>query len=153
MDLAIGSTGPGGGKVFYFSSVGFTSTGSACDTSCHYLEARPHNDTKVRWCKWNDKLIVGTFGTAIGTGFSNTKLMSDSTYCATGASTSAKVESGGYSDWFLPSKDELKALKDSPADFGYRSWSSSQGGAAYANSSSADMAKSELNYVHPVRAF
>ena len=35
------STGPGGGKVFYYSAAGFTSTGSACGTNCHYLEVAP----------------------------------------------------------------------------------------------------------------
>ena len=34
-------TGPGGGKVFYYSAAGFTSTGSACGTNCHYLEVAP----------------------------------------------------------------------------------------------------------------
>ncbi len=155
--FAIGSTGPGGGTVFYVTTVGFTSPGSACGTSCHYLEARPHNGTKVRWCQRNDRRVDGTFGTAIGTGFSNTKLMSDSSYCATGASISAKVASGGYSDWFLPSQDELKALEGSNAGFGFMSWSSSQLNASTASTvgywAVATYAKSELFYVHPVRAF
>ena len=33
--------GAGGGIVFYYSATAFTSTGSDCDTNCHYLEASP----------------------------------------------------------------------------------------------------------------
>ena len=40
-DCAIGDTGPGGGTVFYVSASGFTATGSACNTNCHYLEFAP----------------------------------------------------------------------------------------------------------------
>ena len=40
-DCAIGDTGPGGGTVFYRSASGFTATGSACNTNCHYLEFAP----------------------------------------------------------------------------------------------------------------
>ena len=50
-------TGPGGGKVFYYSATAFTSTGSTCNTNCHYLEVAPSDQstgivwaTAVDWC-------------------------------------------------------------------------------------------------------
>jgi hypothetical protein len=103
---ALGSTGPGGGKVFYVSTAGFTSTGSACGNSCHYLEARAIVG-ELPWCPELQK-VSGTFGTAIGNGYSNTQLMVNG--CKTGAGIAARATSGGLSDWFLPSKDELRAL-------------------------------------------
>jgi hypothetical protein len=127
----VGSTGPGGGKVFYFSSTGFTSTGSACGASCHYLEVNTKLFKIDQFCNLDKKSIGGTFGTDIGTGFSNTKLMTDpsnANYCASGAGVSARAASGGYSDWFLPSKSELMEITTS--DYGQTPgtgfWSSSQ---------------------------
>jgi len=37
----VGDRGPGGGIVFYVSAANFTSAGSACGTSCKYLEVAP----------------------------------------------------------------------------------------------------------------
>jgi hypothetical protein len=37
----VGDVGPGGGKVFYVAPSSFTSTGSACGSTCTYLEAAP----------------------------------------------------------------------------------------------------------------
>jgi hypothetical protein len=43
-------TGPGGGPIFYFSETAFTSTGSTCNTNCHYLEAAPSDQsTAILW--------------------------------------------------------------------------------------------------------
>jgi hypothetical protein len=43
-------TGPGGGPVFYYSATAFTSTGSTCNTNCHYLEASPTDlSTGIVW--------------------------------------------------------------------------------------------------------
>jgi hypothetical protein len=47
---AVSDTGPGGGKVFYYSAIAFTSTGSTCNTNCHYLEAAPSDhSTSELW--------------------------------------------------------------------------------------------------------
>jgi len=46
----VGDEGPGGGKVFYYSATAFTSTGSTCNTNCHYLEAAPSDQsTGIVW--------------------------------------------------------------------------------------------------------
>jgi hypothetical protein len=43
-------TGPGGGPIFYYSETAFTSTGSTCNTNCHYLEAAPSDQsTAILW--------------------------------------------------------------------------------------------------------
>ncbi len=42
-------TGPGGGPVFYYSATAFTSTGSTCNTNCHYLEAAPVDSSSTVW--------------------------------------------------------------------------------------------------------
>jgi len=54
-------TGPGGGIVFYYSATAFTSTGSTCNTNCHYLEAAPSDQSSgIVWATtdemcWNSE--------------------------------------------------------------------------------------------------
>ena len=133
-ECAVGNDGPGGGKVFYYSATAFTSTGSTCDTKCHYLEAAPTgwivsaspasqtNCTRTAGtssedpnCVWsgNTSMLIGATaqGTAIGTGYANTSaiiLQSSSTGRA--ATTARAYQGGGKTDWFLPSKLELNQL-------------------------------------------
>jgi hypothetical protein len=115
---ALGADGPAGGYVFYFSPDAFTSTGSACNDSCHYLESNGV-DLPVaypRGYQWCTTAAPKIFGTAIGSGYENTrKLLAG---CAQGAAQVAKstcptVKKCG-SEWFLPSKDELNEL--------YKAW-------------------------------
>ena len=126
MTLAIGSTGPGGGKVFYVSTAGFTSTGSACGTSCHYLEAQTTDLGQAIWC--DDQRFL-TQDIRIGTGFANTKTMADKGCAAALAAQGAS--GGGLSDWFLPSREELVALNRNAGSAGVKlptdadEWSSS----------------------------
>ena len=54
----VGDTGPGGGKVFYVRAEAgtFTSTGSACNTACKYLEAAPTDQsTAIVWATTTPK--------------------------------------------------------------------------------------------------
>ncbi len=163
-DYSIGSTGPGGGVVFYSSSNGFTSTGSACGTRCHNLEAATASPVLLNWCNYYPKAIYTS--TAIGSGFENTRLMAAG--CDAGAGNSARattttVAGVTFSDWFLPSKDELTAYAQNVAAGGGfvagNYWSSSQGGPdnayfrGYPNGNSGSDWKLSGFWVRPVRAF
>ncbi len=130
-----GNIGPGGGTVYYVASSNFTSTGSACGTTCRYLEFAPAGwitastpagqtncdgtagtssvDPKCVW-SGNTSSAIGSTGTGIGTGFANTSAIiaqSNGGNTAGKAATVARAFQGGSkTDWFLPSKDELNAL-------------------------------------------
>jgi hypothetical protein len=99
----IGDTGPAGGKVFYLSD----------NTGLHGLEAAPADINNGAFYAWgcDGTSISGAQGTAVGTGAVNTAAI----VAACGeADTAAKMADAytlnGYSDWFLPSKDELNLL-------------------------------------------
>lgn len=120
---AIGDAGPAGGIVFYIT-----------DGGLHGLEAAPvdqDNGTGAAWCTALTD-ILGT-GTDIGTGATNMAAILASCAEAGSAPTLADAYTlNGYTDWFLPSRDELNALflqKGVVGGFAsYFYWSSSQGG-------------------------
>lgn len=166
----VGNTGPGGGIVFYVQ----TATAAA---PWRYLEAAPNTwsggveDPAIAWCSLaDDEVRLLTTGTqlsiqtltAIGSGFRNTKMMLGT--CTFGAANmAASYNGGGKSDWFLPSKGELNALYSAKATIGgfqesfyWTSFEASTGDAYYKHFQNGDenfRAKSENNYVRPVRAF
>ena len=107
---AVGDTGPGGGKIFIIPSTTGNSTGK-------YFEAAPTSwnggaDPTVNWCNiTNGAVGVSAQGTTIGSGQGNSTAIS-SYPCSSGAAVTARAyRGGGFSDWFLPSEDELKALQ------------------------------------------
>jgi hypothetical protein len=114
----LGETGPGGGKVFYVPGGTFTSTGSDCGASCKYLEAVTTCDVGT-WTSKSGTVGVSARGTALGTGFSNTKAVVN--YGATsGANHRAWVyENNSFTDWFLPSQDELTILWNARSTLAY----------------------------------
>jgi hypothetical protein len=129
-ELRVRVHGSSRGKVFYVSASGFTSTGSACGTSCHYLEVAPGPWTKGEWCNLTTTAIPGVFSTSIGSGYENTRLMTIGG-CTSGAgnlarATTRTVNGLTFSDWFLPSKDELQAVIELGGFAGENYWSSSQ---------------------------
>ena len=127
---AVGTAGPGGGTVFYVASSDFTSTGSACDTTCRYLEVAPIgwitaptpvgqtncstpgtslNDPKCEW-SGNTTSVLET-GAGVGEGYASTSTMITQSGTAGKAATVARAfQGGGKTDWFLPSREELNEL-------------------------------------------
>jgi ribosomal protein L32 len=100
----IGDRGQAGGIVFY--DKGNNSGG------WRYLEVAPQDLGRVEWgVSAND--VSGT-GTAIGCGKQNTRIIANYSNkrgkSGTAAQICASYASGGYRDWFLPSKDELDLL-------------------------------------------
>jgi len=98
----IGDTGPAGGIVFYVT-----------DNGLHGLEAAPEDLPGTYEYGCYGRNILGAHGHAIGTGATNTKAIVDAecdSYYFGGliaANVVASYSFGGYTDWFLPSKDEL----------------------------------------------
>lgn len=102
----IGGTGPAGGHIFY--DKGSYSNG------WRYLEAAPAS-TELTGKKWGSEgTLIGGTGAGIGTGQSNTTTIV--TWLNSHSETNRVAQLcdalvyGGYSDWFLPSKDELNLI-------------------------------------------
>lgn len=116
--LFLGSVGPGGGVVFYYSSTAFTAQNSTCATDCHYLEFAPENwrspDSTIYWSA-DTTNSVGSTTNGYGAGSANTRLMAD----ALGAgdtsnnvgllalSYAASDNSAGQ--WYVPNNAEMNA--------------------------------------------
>lgn len=128
---ALRCTGPAGGLIFY-------DNGSYTDTvpSWRYLEAAPASTewTVIYW--GSSGTFISETKQGIGTGQSNTTIIVDwlddpaHTETDRAAQLCNDLTAGGYTDWFLPSKDELnklyinKVVIDGFADNLY--WSSSE---------------------------
>jgi TolB-like protein len=97
----VGDTGPAGGIVFYDKGVYVD--------GWRYLEAASENIGSGTPWDVNNRSVNGT-GTVVGTGKRNTEIMTEAGI--TVGLIVRQYSQGGYSDWFLPSKDEL--------DFMYR---------------------------------
>jgi hypothetical protein len=138
---ALGDTGPGGGKIFYVDTGGFTVYTSAADTTgvtCHYLEAAPQDiEGTLVWASsgYMSTHIEGT-ETAMGTGRRNTARIVAEDIGAPAAKACKDYRGGGKTDWFLPSKSELNVLYTNRGHVGNlqteRYWSSSDSYIHYA---------------------
>jgi hypothetical protein len=127
----LGDTGPGGGKIFYRSESGFTMTDD--NSTAHYLEAAPANmTTTLAWASSDYYALTRITGTAegTGTGRKNTDLILATDTSAPAALACKNLTTGGKTDWFLPSKDELNQLYNNRTSVVNLSnsnhWSSSQ---------------------------
>ena len=161
---AVGDTGPGGGLVFLISG-GLTYEMARKDWGAN-------ETTGIRWCSdWTNSVATGT---AVGTGSANTTAMLTSASpfvaCTSSAPNAVRTYAGGgFTDWFLPSQDELnemwlysQVVGFNTATYGFASgfyWGSSQGNAVSAwiqdlgNGSQGVGGKASALRVRPVRAF
>ena len=101
---ALRDTGPAGGLIFYVKEGGYSD-------GWMYLEAAPSDQSTGAPLGCYETLISGADGTAVGTGEQNTiDIEAGCTTAGTAADICANLSLGGYSDWFLPSKDELNLM-------------------------------------------
>jgi uncharacterized repeat protein (TIGR02543 family) len=166
----IGQTGPAGGLVFY--DKGYVSDG------WRYLEAAPASTewTSKEWGSY--ETLIGGTETDIGDGQSNTtKIVTwlnnnlDNTYGDVEYKTDRAaylcdaLTEGSYSDWFLPSKDELNLMYTNlhvEGDGDFVSdiyWSSSEGSPTiawaqtFSNGGQGYYTKSNGRRVRAIRAY
>jgi len=121
---ALRDTGPAGGLIFYVDPPG----AKLLPAGKTYLEAAPQstewNATGIQWSNITDNLIgASAEGAAIGSGESNTyAIIHQSGHTASAAKLCDDlVTSEGttyYSDWFLPSKDELNLMYQNLKQYG-----------------------------------
>ena len=97
-------TGPAGGFIFYIKEGGYSD-------GWMYLEAAPHDQSASQvWSNVTDVAVGGTSAN-IGTGQANTTaIIVQSGHTGSAAQICNDLTVGGYSDWFLPSKDELNKI-------------------------------------------
>jgi hypothetical protein len=94
------------------------------------IVAASDQGTAVPW--YNGRYVItGATGTALGTGKPNTAaIVATQGPGHYAARLCADLEMGGYTDWYLPSKDELDRLYDNKRTIGglveQRYWSSSE---------------------------
>ena len=97
----IGDFGPAGGIIFY--DKGIFSNG------WRYLEAAPaETEFRAQWGKEGTD-VTGT-STAIGSGKRNTEIIVGQLGISSAAGLCSRLNFDGFTDWFLPSKDELDMM-------------------------------------------
>lgn len=103
----------------------------------HGLIAAPNDlTTNLQWGCFGT--TVGGTSTAVGTGAANTAIVSAACGAGTAARLCEDLVVNGYSDWYLPSRDELEKLQINRSAIGYFGfisgfyWSSSESAASYA---------------------
>lgn len=154
--------GPAGGLVFYDKG-SYTSDGNGI---WRYLEAAPADQSNSAWSNITGTLI-GTTGTAIGTGKTNTAaIIGQSGHTASAALVCENYSIGGYTDWFLPSQDEMNAMYTNLAAYGVGGfttlyyWNSSETGdrsyaftQLFSNGNQPSYLKAAIHRVRAIRAF
>ena len=135
------------------------------DTNLHGLIAAPEDQsTGIQWYDGNS-IVTDATGTTIGTGQSNTKaIVQAQGLGAYAAKLCDDLVLNGYSDWYLPSKDELNMLYQNRHLIGGLSdayyWSSSENTNSiyawcqyFANGGQTNVNKNFICRVRAVRTF
>jgi surface protein len=150
-----------GGIIFYIFQPG--DTGYVAGETHGLIAATEDQSSGIQWSA--APIVTGATGTAIGTGLTNTNAIIAAQGSGSYAASIARdYNGGGYTDWFLPSKDELNQLYVNSAAiggftgiFGY--WSSTEDdygsawGQNFNNGGQASGDKYGFAYVRAVRAF
>jgi hypothetical protein len=159
-NLAVGQSYQGGVIAYIF----VTGDNGYIAGQTHGLIATTSNQSTGAQWGCSGISIAGT-STTLGTGQNNTALIVNScTTTSIAAAISNNLISGGYTDWYLPSRDELNRLYTNRTAIGgfnnVSYWSSSQVGTTTAWSinfstgvSSSTSTKSTLMYVRAIRIF
>lgn len=158
---SVGDFGPAGGRIFYVKS--------DYSSGWRYLECAP---TDAGTAEWGDIAVNGT-GSPVGSGKANTDILISGlrqfgVRTGTAAHLCASYSSAGFTDWFLPSIDELKYVYENLKARGYALgftnnyyWSSTQyqydksRSQAYSfnNGGGISNNKNTVYNVRPIRAF
>jgi hypothetical protein len=160
LNLSVGQSYQGGIIAYIFVA---GDSGYIAGQTHGLIATLSNQSTGAQWgCSGTS--IAGT-STTLGTGIANTTAIVNG--CATttiAARLCNNLVSGGYSDWYLPSRDELIKLYTNRASIGgfnnVSYWSSSQVGTTTAwslnfrtGNTSNTSAKSTLMYVRAIRKF
>jgi len=111
----VGDTGPGGGVVFYVANEPFP-CGPDLLTHCRHLEAAVSAADVLRaWAEpaYVDSETPGALRTTIGAGWANTLSIIEQGNTDPAISAAAYADAyaqNGYTDWYLPAKDEIFEL-------------------------------------------
>jgi hypothetical protein len=172
----VGDIGPGGGIVFIDTSTA-SSDGRIYEVAPQNWSGSDDLSTVATYCS-NNTLNLGATQVGIGWGETNTNIAKTS--CLGGAvgkvNSFNQGNSTGYSDWFIPSKNEAVELAKIPATAGLLNignnwstgkwgywastefsssvmWSIGHTGASFNGTANVSKSEASQNMVRPVRAF
>lgn len=149
-------SGPSGGLIFYDKG--------DCSGGWRYMEAAPSDQSSgIQWGGFGT--MYGISAVAVGTGKDNTASIVIAIGTGTAAYLCADLNIAGFTDWFLPSLDEIALMNVNLKQQGVGSfttnnyWSSSETDASnsrtfdFSTNTPSNAGKSGLNFVRAARRF